>query len=253
MLIVWCICCCPDLLASQTDDIEFLSSVSFQKLCSVLNCNAIIGESSNRRLEQAGAKGSISTTNPRSYNMARVKDIELHEVPDELKDIYTKFSSDYGPFANQVKVFAHRPPALKHIMGMLLELADDALLPKRYLEIALVVVSKLNECDYCVTHHAPKLISEGFSSETADRILESDCPGLNQVERLVRDYSIQVTQNANRVTESTHVKLREHFSEAQIVELTLRIALCGFFNRFNDAMGIETEDDAISIMMAVES
>ena len=88
--------------------------------------------------------------------MARVKDIELHEVPDELKDIYTKFSSDYGPFANQVKVFAHRPPALKHIMGMLLELADDALLPKRYLEIALVVVSKLNECDYCVTHHAPK-------------------------------------------------------------------------------------------------
>ena len=185
--------------------------------------------------------------------MARVKDIELHEVPDELKDIYTKFSSDYGPFANQVKVFAHRPPALKHIMGMLLELADDALLPKCYLEIALVVVSKLNECDYCVTHHAPKLISEGFSSETADRILESDCPGLNQVERLVRDYSIQVTQNANRVTESTHVKLREHFSEAQIVELTLRIALCGFFNRFNDAMGIETEDDAISIMMAVES
>ena len=185
--------------------------------------------------------------------MARVKDIELHEVPDELKGIYTKFSSDYGPFANQVKVFAHRPPALKHIMGMLLELADDALLPKRYLEIALVVVSKLNECDYCVTHHAPQLVGEGFSSETADRILESDCPGLSQVERLVRDYSIQVTQNANRVTESTHAKLREHFSEAQIVELTLRIALCGFFNRFNDAMGIETEDDAISIMMAAES
>ena len=98
-----------------------------------------------------------------------------------------------------------------------------------------------------------KLIGEGFSSETADRILESNCPGLNQVERLVRDYSIQVTQNANRVTESTHIKLREHFSEAQIVELTLRIALCGFFNRFNDAMGIETEDDAISTMMAAES
>lgn len=28
----------------------------------------------------------------------------------------------------------------------------------------------------------------------------------------------------------------------QIVELTLRIALCGFFNRMNDSLQIEMED-----------
>jgi len=35
--------------------------------------------------------------------------------------------------------------------------------------------------------------------------------------------------------------LRLRFSEAEIVELTLRIALCGFFNRFNDALQIDDE------------
>jgi hypothetical protein len=30
-------------------------------------------------------------------------------------------------------------------------------------------------------------------------------------------------------------------SQAQIVELTLRITLCGFFNRFNDALQIDNE------------
>ena len=30
----------------------------------------------------------------------------------------------------------------------------------------------------------------------------------------------------------------------QIVELTLRIALCGFFNRFNDSLMIDAEPDA---------
>ena len=35
------------------------------------------------------------------------------------------------------------------------------------------------------------------------------------------------------------LELREHFSEAQIVELTLRITLCGFFNRFNDELIID--------------
>jgi len=47
--------------------------------------------------------------------------------------------------------------------------------------------------------------------------------------------------NAQRIPERMFEALRAHFSEAQIVELTLRIALCGFFNRFNDALQIDNE------------
>ena len=79
--------------------------------------------------------------------MARVRDVEVHEVPEEVRPIYARFTKEYGPFLNQARVFAHRPVALKHLMGMLLDFADEALLSKRYLEIALVVVSKLNECE----------------------------------------------------------------------------------------------------------
>ena len=98
--------------------------------------------------------------------MARVRDIPINEVPEEVKPVYARYSADYGPFANQVSIFAQRPPALKHIMGLLLELKDDNVLPARYLEIALVVVSRLNQCDYCVTHHDPRLIAERFSRST---------------------------------------------------------------------------------------
>ncbi|MDE0458720.1 MAG: hypothetical protein OXI15_15610, partial [Chromatiales bacterium] len=82
--------------------------------------------------------------------MARVRDIEIDEVPADLQPVYRRYAESYGPFLNQVKVFAHRGPALRHVMGMLLELAEEAVLPKRYLEIALVAVSKVNECTYCV-------------------------------------------------------------------------------------------------------
>jgi len=34
------------------------------------------------------------------------------------------------------------------------------------------------------------------------------------------------------------------------VELTLRIALCGFFNSFNDALQIDMEADAIAHMLS---
>ena len=182
--------------------------------------------------------------------MARVKDIGIDEVPEDARQVYQQFADEYGPFINQVKVFAHRPPALRHIMGLLLELADEAVLEKRYLEIALVVVSKLNECTYCVAHHAPRLSSQGLSPQTVARILDDDCPGLDEIDRLVRDYAVQVTTKPQTMRDAIFESLKEHFSQAQIVELTLRTALCGFFNRFNDALQIGVEDGVIEDMLA---
>lgn len=181
--------------------------------------------------------------------MARVRDIEIDEVPANVQAIYKRYVEDYGPFLNQVKVFAHRPPALKHIMGLLLDLSDEAVLPKRYLEIVLVVVSKLNECTYCVAHHAPRLVEQGLPTATVEHILDADCPGLDEVDRLVRDYAVQVTKKPQYMRDTIFEKLSAHFSEEQIVELTLRIALCGFFNRFNDALQIDAEDEVMKHML----
>ena len=122
--------------------------------------------------------------------------------------------------------------------------AEAATLPKRYLEIAIVVVSKLNECHYCVAHHKPFLAVEGVSPEGIDRLLEPDNPELDEVDRLVIEYAQAAWETPNRIRDSVFVRLRRHFSEAQIVELTLRITLCGFFNRFNDALQIEEEPEA---------
>ena len=182
--------------------------------------------------------------------MARVRDIEIDEVPEDIRPTYARFAGEYGPFLNQVKVFAHRPPAVRHIMGLLLELADEALLPRRYLEIALVVVSKLNECTYCVAHHTPRLVDQGLAPETAANILEPDCPGLDEVDRLVRDYAVQVTTKPQYMRDAIFEQLKQHFTEAEIVELTLRTALCGFFNRFNDALQIGMEDGVIEDLLS---
>jgi uncharacterized peroxidase-related enzyme len=182
--------------------------------------------------------------------MARVRDVTPEEVPDDLRALYARFSGELGPFRNQAAVIAHRPPALRHVMGLLAEFADEARIPKRILEIALVAVSKLNQCRYCVAHHAPKLAETGLAPETIAAILDADCPGLDATERLVRDYAVQVTTRAGALDDELFAALRGRFDEAEMVELTLRIALCSFFNRFNDALRIEIEDDAMAALMA---
>ena len=174
--------------------------------------------------------------------MARVRDISSDELPADLAAIYEEFAGLYGPFRNQVAVFAHVPAALRHLMPMLMELRAAKTLPKRYVEIAIVVVSKHNECHYCVAHHKPFLMVEGLSSGAVDSLLDPNGhPELDAVDRLVVEYATQAWETPNRIRTALFDRLRAHFSEAQIVELTLRITLCGFFNRFNDAMQIEEE------------
>ncbi|MEO5764267.1 MAG: carboxymuconolactone decarboxylase family protein [Casimicrobiaceae bacterium] len=172
--------------------------------------------------------------------MARVADVGPEALSPEVREIYERFGSGYGPFKDQVAVFAHVPSALQHVMGMLLELRAQKNVPYRYIELAIVAVSKLNECHYCVGHHKPLLLVEGLSSEGADSILDyAQHPELDDVDRLVVEYAIGVTNNPQRIRDGLFDRLRRHFSEPQIVELTLRIALCGFFNRFNDALQID--------------
>jgi len=186
--------------------------------------------------------------------IARVRNVASRELPSDLARIYEEFAGAYGPFGNQVAVFAHVPAAVRHLMPLLIELREAKTLPKRYLELAIVAVSKLNECEYCVAHHTPFLAVEGVSPAGAQRILDyREHPELDDIDRLVVEYAVAVTERPNRLPEAMFARLRRHFSEVQIVELTLRITLCGFFNRFNDALQIEGEAEVASAVAALQS
>jgi alkylhydroperoxidase family enzyme len=180
--------------------------------------------------------------------MSRISIRTKNDLPAGLAPLWDKMTT-YGAFENQAGVMAHRPPIFKHIWSLLVDLADEAVLSKRHLELALVTVSLLN---YCVSHHAPKLAVQGVSEQGAERLLDyKDHPELDDLDRLVVEYAIAVTNNWNKTRDEIFARLSEHFSEAQIVELTWRIALCGAFNRFNDILQFDIEQ-GVPVRQAAE-
>jgi uncharacterized peroxidase-related enzyme len=173
--------------------------------------------------------------------MSRVSIRTRADLPRELHPLWDKMQS-YGAFENQAGAMAHRPPIFKNIWGLLTELAEEGVLPKRTLELCLVTVSELNKCTYCVSHHAPKLAVQGISEAGVAKLLDyKDHPELDEVDKLVVEYAIAVTNDWNSTRDEMFVRLRQHFTEAQIVEMTWRTALCGAFNRFNDILQLEIE------------
>ena len=66
-------------------------------------------------------------------------------------------------------------------------------------------------------------------------------PEFNDLEKLVLRYSTAMTQTPVEVDDDLFDKLRSHFSERQLVELTSSIAWENYRARFNHACGIEAE------------
>jgi AhpD family alkylhydroperoxidase len=169
-----------------------------------------------------------------------------------IADVYKRFVA-FGPFQDQAAVLAHVPPALDHLYQMLMELKQRGGVPWRYIELAIVVASKLNQCAFCVASHSPVLAIEGVSNAAIATLPHADHPDFDETDRLVIEYATLVTQKAGQIRDNVFERLKAHFSESQIVELTLRIALAGFFNRFNDALQIDDGRAATYSQFKIES
>ena len=63
----------------------------------------------------------------------------------------------------------------------------------------------------------------------------------SRVERLVLEYADRMTQTPVEVPDALFIRLREHFNDAQLVELTSAIAWENYRARFDHAFGIEGE------------
>ncbi|MGH7028824.1 MAG: carboxymuconolactone decarboxylase family protein [Stellaceae bacterium] len=60
-------------------------------------------------------------------------------------------------------------------------------------------------------------------------------------EQVALDYAERMTITGERVDDALFARLQQHFSAAQIVELTAAIALENFRSKFNPALAIEAQ------------
>ncbi|MBU8876534.1 hypothetical protein KQ910_22365 [Reyranella sp. MMS21-HV4-11] len=63
----------------------------------------------------------------------------------------------------------------------------------------------------------------------------------NEGERLALEYAERITYTDRKVDDALVDQLKQHYTEAQIVELTAAIAMENFRSKFNPALGIEAQ------------
>jgi alkylhydroperoxidase family enzyme len=65
-----------------------------------------------------------------------------------------------------------------------------------------------------------------------------DSARFSEEERVALDYAERMTTTGQHVDDDLFARLKSHFTEAQIVELTAAVALENFRSKFNPPLGI---------------
>ena len=99
-----------------------------------------------------------------------------------------------------------------------------------------------------MAHTAGASLRLGIDEKKFDAVWDyASSPLFSEAERVAIEFTVAASSQPNAVTDELFARMREHWSEDQIVEIADVITLFGFLNRWNDTMATPLEEEPIEI------
>lgn len=146
-----------------------------------------------------------------------------------------------GKLLNLYRMLLHSPPVTKGWLGMFTAIRQQAALAGRYRELAILRVAVINGADYEFTQHVPFALKEGCTEAQLESMRNGSTPEeFDDRDRAVIEYAEAMTRQI-RVPDELFQRIRQGFSEREVVELTATVAGYNMVSRFLEALQIDHE------------
>lgn len=152
---------------------------------------------------------------------------------------YWMSKRDYGKLPEPVELMAHHPGLLRGYGALEWEMDRASSVDDRLKELAWIKTAALVGCEWCLDIGSMLGARSGITEEQL-RDLPSyrESSAFSEVEKLVLDYAVALSQTPAFVSDELFASLRARFSEKQLVELTTAVAIENYRARFNQGLGI---------------
>ena len=176
--------------------------------------------------------------------MARVKLKQREEATPELQASYDETVSRFEMLLNIFKAWGIVENLALPMNDLIMQVLQDGEVDWKTKELVILKSTLENECEYCVTQHEVVSRRLGISDEkvadlAGDKYKSS--PHFNEAERSILDLTMQIRDDANRVSEDLWKRVRAHWSEALAVEIVYTITIYIMVSKFGDALHVELE------------
>ena len=180
--------------------------------------------------------------------MAWIKQVQSSDAEGKLKDVYQDLEKSRGKISNIMKIQSLDPKTMKIHLDMYLSIMfNNSTLNREERELIALVVSSINNCSYCINHHAEAL-NVYWKDEAKVNLLISDYKSIEFTIRTLAllNYAEKLTITPGLVNEFDVQNLRIHdINDEDILNINLVISYFNFVNRIANGLGVEFSDDEI--------
>ena len=104
------------------------------------------------------------------------------------------------------------------------------------------IVSRTNNCQYCLGHQESKLLAAGLNEETI-AALDGDWSEFTPAQRSAFAFARKITYEPDHLTDADIDTLRKDYTDSQILEMILSVAGNNAINRWKEGAGIPQSRD----------
>jgi len=175
-------------------------------------------------------------------------------VPNSMKTM-ARVPAIMGAFGSLAASIIGNPQKIKPLVALRLSLKNMGYMASHmknkdrvplYLKnLVAHASSNAAGCRYCQAHTIGEAAHNGATKEQLEAVWDfENSPVFTEKEKVALRFGFAAGSVPNMVTNTHFEALRQHFSQAQIVELGATVALFGFLNRWNDTFGTQLEAPA---------
>lgn len=171
--------------------------------------------------------------------------VERNQADAETLKFYDAAEDRFQALLNIFKVFGHQPEYGRVFTDTVMAILKDGVLDWQTKELLILKATQRNECQYCVVQHERVSQMLGIADEKIadlDQDKYRTSPHFSEGEKALLDFTVQIGEDANRVSKDLWRRLKDNWSEAQIVDAAFVITTYIAVSKFGDALGVELED-----------
>jgi AhpD family alkylhydroperoxidase len=153
---------------------------------------------------------------------------------------YEQYAPLFGADAPlRLQIYAQRPEIARAHAAYGEVLRTERLLPARLIELVRLRIAYHNQCRSCMAIRYADGTEDGVTEALVCELERpEEAPDLTEAERAAIHYADLFATNHHAVSDETFARLREHFSEAEIVELLFHSAMCVGFGRMGAVLNM---------------
>lgn len=160
--------------------------------------------------------------------MAFIQPVPIDQIDDaELRDLIAKCDKLGVPDAQFGQILAHKPEQAKSSLAVILHCHFEGDVDHKLKEVIRIQLARFAEDEYFASLRSRPAIADGLTEEMIEAGCDDydDSPLFSEAEKCALRFAEQMFLDASKVDAAFYDEMREHFTEAQIMEIGTFIAI----------------------------